>query len=106
MCLAFQPSATATMIDTILLTFDLPAVRAKKLTVDFHGGNQSSDAGLLLLRQAEKRTGVCRRLSEAMPDARDQTRILHDMFELVASRRFAIICGYKDANDFGRLRYC
>jgi hypothetical protein len=30
------------------LPFDLPAVRRKKLTVDFDGGNQSSDAGLLL----------------------------------------------------------
>jgi transcriptional regulator with XRE-family HTH domain len=28
--------------------FDLPAVCGKKLTVDFDGGNQSSDAGLLL----------------------------------------------------------
>jgi hypothetical protein len=32
-----------------LLPFDRPAVRRKKLTVDFDGGNQSSDAGLLLL---------------------------------------------------------
>jgi hypothetical protein len=41
------------------LPFDLPAVRRKKLTVDFNGGNQSSDAGLLLLREAERRLGVC-----------------------------------------------
>jgi hypothetical protein len=33
------------------LPFELPAVRRKKLTVDFDGGNQSSDAGLLLLRE-------------------------------------------------------
>ena len=32
------------------LPFDLPAVARKKLTVDFDGGNQSSDAGVLLLR--------------------------------------------------------
>ena len=43
-----------------LLPFDLPAVRRKKVTVDFGGGNQSSDAGLLL-REAERRLGVCRR---------------------------------------------
>jgi len=43
-----------------LLPFDLPAVRRKKLTVDFNGGNQSSDAGLLLLREAERRLGMCR----------------------------------------------
>ena len=93
------------MTDTIPLPFELPAVRRKKLTVDFAGGNQSSNAGLLLLRQAEKRTGVCLRLSEVMPDARDPSRIQHAMFELIASRTFAITCGYKDANDFDRLRH-
>jgi hypothetical protein len=56
------------MTDDTPLPFDLPSVRRKKLTVDFDGGNQSSDAGLLLLRQAERKLGVCRRLAEAMPD--------------------------------------
>ena len=43
------------MINDTLLPFDLPAVRRKKLTVDFDGGTQSSDAGLLLLREAERK---------------------------------------------------
>ena len=30
----------------------------KKLTIDFAGGNQSSDGGLLLLRAAERKLGV------------------------------------------------
>ena len=74
---AFQLCATAAMTDEPfdpLLPFDLPAVRRKKVTVDFGGGNQSSDAGLLLLREAERRLGVCRRLAEAMPDRRDPDR--------------------------------
>jgi hypothetical protein len=87
------------------LPFDLPAVRRKKLTVDFNGGNQTSDAGLLLLREAERRLGVCRRLAAAMPDRRDPDRILHEMFEMVAARSMAIACGYKDAIDHDRLRY-
>jgi Transposase DDE domain group 1 len=66
------------------LPFDLPAVTRKKLTVVFAGGNLSSDGGLLMLRQAEAATGVCMRLSHAMPDARDPTRIIHEMIELVA----------------------
>jgi hypothetical protein len=36
----------------------------------FYGGNQSSDAGLLL-REAERRLGVCQRIAEAMPDHLD-----------------------------------
>lgn len=93
------------MTDDTLLPFDLPAVRRKKLTVDFAGGNQSSDAGLLLLREAERKLGVCRRLADAMPDGRDQSRVRHRMFELVMARSSAIACGHKDGNDHDRLRY-
>ena len=68
------PPATAAMNDDTLLPFDLPSVRRKKLTVDFAGGDQSSNGGLLLLREAERRLGVCRRLATAMPDRRDPDR--------------------------------
>jgi hypothetical protein len=93
------------MTNDTLLPFDLPAVHRKKLTVDFEGGNQSSDAGLLLLREAERKLGVCRRLAEAMPDRRDPDRVRHAMFEMVMARSSAIACGHKDANDLDRLRH-
>ena len=93
------------MTDATLLPFDLPSVRRKKLTVDFAGGNQSSDAGLLLLRQAEGKLGVCGRLADAMPDRRDAGRIHHAMFEMVMARVSAIACGYKDAIDLDLLRH-
>ena len=44
-------------------------------TIDFAGGNQSSDGGLQLLREAEGKLGVCRRLAAAMPDRRDPDRV-------------------------------
>src|SRR5713226_8442850 len=93
------------MTDDMPLPFDLPAVERKKLTVDFGGGNQSSDGGLLLLRQAERKLGVCRRLAEAMPDRRDRERVRHAMFEMVMARTAAIACGHKDAIDLDRLRH-
>ena len=93
------------MTDDTPLPFDLPSVRRKKLTVDFDGGNQSSDAGLLLLRQAERKLGVCRRLAEVMPDRRDPDRIRHSMFEMVMARVSAIACGHEDAIDLDRLRH-
>src|SRR5712672_2497785 len=93
------------MTDNTPLPFDLPSVRRKKLTVEFEGGNQSSDGGLLLLRQAERKLGVCRRLADAMPDRRDPDRIRHAMFEMVMARVAAIACGHKDAIDLDRLRH-
>ncbi len=93
------------MTDDTPLPFDLPAVCRKKLTVDFNGGTQSSDGGLLLLRAAERKVGVCERLAAAMPDRRDPNRILHEMFEMLMGRSSAIASGYEDAIDFDRLRH-
>jgi hypothetical protein len=93
------------MTEATPLPFDLPSVRRKKLTVDFDGGNQSSDAGLLLLRHAERRLSVCARLADAMPDRRDASRVRHAMFEMVMARVSAIACGHKDAIDLDLLRH-
>ncbi len=93
------------MTDDTPLPFDLPAVHRKKLTVDFDGGTQSSDGGLLLLREAERQLGVCQRLADAMPDRRDPDRIRHEIFEMVMARASAIACGHEDGNDLDRLRH-
>jgi hypothetical protein len=70
---AFRHSA---MPDDTPLSFDLPFVCRKKLTVDFNGGNQSSNGGLLLLREKERALGVAGYLPTrcpiaAMPTASD-----------------------------------
>ena len=93
------------MTEDTPLPFDLPAICRKKLTVDFNGGTQSSDAGLLLLREAERKLGVCLRLAAVMPDRRDPDRIRHEMFEMLMERVSAIACGYEDAIDLDRLRH-
>ncbi len=92
------------MTEATPLAFELPAVRSKKLTIDFDGANQSSDAGLLVLRGAEKRTGVVARLASALPDRRDPTRIRHRQVEIIKARVFAICCGYADGVDLDGLR--
>src|SRR5204862_1929968 len=93
------------MNDDTLLPFDLPSVCRKKLTVDFNGGNQSSNGGVLVLREAERSLGVCWLLANTMTDRRDQSRIRHAMFEMLMARVSAIACGYEDANDLDQLRH-
>ena len=80
------------MTDDTLPNFDLPAVRRKKLTVGFDGGHLSSDGGLLLLRETERRLGIANRLAGAVRDRRDQSRIDHQLPELLKTRIFAIAC--------------
>lgn len=87
------------------LLFDLPAVGRKKLTVAFDGGRLASDAGLLLLREADRRLGISARIATALRDGRDPARVMHSAEDLIRQRALAIACGYEDANDFKTLRH-
>src|ERR1700722_11296260 len=93
------------MTDDTPLPFDMSAVRRKKLTIDFDGGNQSSSGGLLLLRHAERKLGVCRRISDAMADRRAPSRIRDAVFGMGVGPVSAIPRGHMDAIDLDRLRH-
>ena len=93
------------MEEDTLLPFAFPAVARKKVTASFDGGMLSSDAGVLLLRNIEKKLGIARRLSGCLKDKRDPDLVVHTVEEMLRLRMFAIAAGYEDANDFNRLRY-
>jgi hypothetical protein len=92
------------MTDDILLPFSFPAVERKKVTAAFDGGRISSDGGVMLLAQAERRLGIATRLAAVIPDGRDQSRVTHLLADILRARIFAIACGYEDADDLDRLR--
>ena len=92
------------MPDDILPTFPFPAVGRKKITAAFDGGRLSSDGGVMLLAQAERRLGIAERLACFIPDRRLPERVKHAIPDMIRARIFAIACGYEDCNDFGPLR--
>ena len=70
----------------------------------FDGGNITSDAGGLLLRETEKRTEILSRFAECFQDLRDPELIEHTVPELVAQRVYGLALGYEDLNDHDDLR--
>jgi hypothetical protein len=70
----------------------------------FDGGRQTSDAGLLLLREVAERTGLLRRFAEGFTDHRRPDRIEHTVEELVSQRVLGQALGYEDLNDHDTLR--
>ena len=80
------------------------SISGKKVTADFTGGDVTSDAGVLILREMANQTGIIDRLSEAINDDRHQSYVKHDIDELLKQRILQIICGYEDANDSNDLR--
>jgi hypothetical protein len=70
----------------------------------FDGGAITSDAGGLLLREVEKRTGILAQFAACFTDHRKAERIEHTVRELVAQRVYALALGYEDLNDHDQLR--
>ena len=92
------------MDDDSFLPFSLPAVCRKKVSIAFDGGRLSSDGGVLLLREVERRLGVAARLADCLRDRRDPCRIDHAIVEMLRLRMFLIAAGYEDGDDCDRLR--
>ncbi|AOF97416.1 IS1380 family transposase [Sphingobium sp. RAC03] len=93
------------MADDSLLGFSFPAICRKKMTAAFDGGRLTSDGGVLLLAQAERQLGIAERLAACICDPRDQSRVVHDLDDILRARMLAIACGYEDADDLDSLRH-
>ncbi len=70
----------------------------------FDGGRLTTDGGVLLLREVDRRFRVTSRLAACFRDHRDPRRIEHRLETLVAQRVLALAAGYEDLNDHDRLR--
>lgn len=76
----------------------------KPLTVNFKGGDISSDDGMLLVRQLDERLKIADRVVAALTDRRDQRYIDHDLITLLRQRIYFMVAGYEDCNDATTLR--
>jgi len=92
------------MTEATLFLPGLSPVGGKEITAMFDGGQLSSDGGVLILREIEKRLGIATMLSRHMPDARDPGRIVHTHADMIRARVFAIASGYEDCDDLDVLR--
>lgn len=85
-------------------SFEFHPLAKREVRGQFDGGTITSDAGGLLLREVEKRTGIIERFAACFHDHRDAERIEHTVKELVAQRVYALALGYEDLNDHDQLR--
>jgi hypothetical protein len=74
----------------------LSPVAGKPVQVTFDGGRLTSDGGVLVLAEIERRPGIAGRLARCSEDPRAPDRIQHTIAEI---RALLIAAGYEDAND-------
>lgn len=76
----------------------------RQILAEFDAGAISSDGGVLLLREVDRRINLLDRIDQLIPDPRDPLHIEHDQRTLIAQRVLAIACGWEDLNDHATLR--
>jgi hypothetical protein len=70
----------------------------------FSGGHVTSDGGALLLRQAERKSGLLAAATKALADPRRKKSCRHSLSSMLRQRIYGLALGYEDLNDHDTLR--
>ncbi len=77
---------------------------SRQVVAEFAGDWLTTDGGSLLLRQADRKIGLLRRVAGCFSDYRQPERIEHRLAEMLAQRIYGLALGYEDLNDHEQLR--
>jgi Transposase DDE domain group 1 len=85
--------------------FGYEVVQGRQVVAAFDGGDNTSDAGGLLLGATDRAIGLIGRFAACFHDGRAPAQIEHTVETMVAQRVFGIALGYEDLIDHDQLRY-
>ena len=66
--------------------------------------NLSSDGGILIAKQIERKYHIIKDISDVIVDKRNQSYVKHSYYDLLQQRVYGVILGYEDANDVEKLK--
>ena len=92
------------MTDCTSSSFQFSPLKGKKVEGNFKGGDITSDAGLLLLREVDKKINLTKQLATVIRDERHAGYVEHSVEDMLKQRVYAIAAGYEDVNDHDSLR--
>jgi hypothetical protein len=84
--------------------FEFPSFDRRKIEAGFCGGDVSSDGGVMVLREVDRRLGLVRALDAVIKDPRDPELVTHRQCDLLRQRVYGLAAGYEDLNDHDSLR--
>jgi hypothetical protein len=84
--------------------FQFEAHFSRQVVAEFCGARLTTEGGSLLLRQADRKIGLLRRVAACFTDYRQQERIEHRLEEMLAQRIYGLALGYEGLNDHQQLR--
>ena len=82
-----------------------PGCKGRKVEADFSGGNVTSDGGVLLVREADRRLGLTASIARLLSDPRRRASCEHTVLSMLRQRVYGLALGYEDLNDHDSLRH-
>jgi hypothetical protein len=76
----------------------------REVVASFNGGRISSDGGVLLLCETDRKLGLVDRFAECFDDHRAAEWVEHSVEELLRQRVFGLALGHEDLSDHDELR--
>jgi hypothetical protein len=84
--------------------YEFSGIERRRVVAGFDGGQVTSEAGALLLKQTDEVIKLTERVAGCFIDGRKPWLVEHTVKTLVGQRIFAIALGYEDLNDHDELR--
>ena len=82
-----------------------PGCKGRRVEAEFSGGNVTSDAGILLVRQADLFLDLTASIARLLEDPRRQASCDHSQLSMLRQRVYGLALGYGDLNDHDNLRH-
>lgn len=83
---------------------DFTSIKGRQVRADFGGGEVSSDGGLLLMREVDRKLGLVAKIAARLSERRESGKVRHENETMLRQRVMGLIAGWEDLNDAATLR--
>ncbi len=83
----------------------LGRIKGREIIANFKGGKITSDAGIILIAELDKKLKITEKFAKCFQDYRHKNYTNYSLVKLLAQRLYGIILGYEDVNDHDKIRH-
>ncbi len=96
---------TKNSIESIPNQLKVGSIKGRKVIADFTGGIITSDGGIILMAELDKKLKITEKFAKCFQDYRHGSYTDYPLHLLLAQRIYGIILGYEDVNGHRRCAF-
>ena len=81
-----------------------PGNQGRRVEAEFSAGGVTSDGGILMIREIDRKIGLTAAVAEGIEDRREAGKRKHEVEGMVKQRVYGLMLGYEDVTDHNQVR--